>query len=209
LKPLPDNVVERYTPLQRLNHWIVAIAAVLAALSGLALFYPAFFALSALFGGGSGTRILHPFIGVVAFVFFIITTISFWKLNWINENDRQWTKRLRDVIANRDDDLPEVGKYNAGQKYLFWVMVATLWLLILSGVVMWRPWFADAFPIWLNRLAVVVHAVSAVVMIAGIIVHVYAALWVKGTMRAMTRGTVSRSWARHHHPGWHREIAGK
>jgi formate dehydrogenase subunit gamma len=43
----------------------------------------------------------------------------------------------------------------------------------------------------------------------GIIVHVYAAIWVKGTLRAMTRGTVSEAWARHHHRGWYRQVTGK
>jgi formate dehydrogenase subunit gamma len=28
-------------------------------------------------------------------------------------------------------------------------------------------------------------------------------------MRAMTRGTVSRAWARFHHPGWYAKVAGK
>jgi formate dehydrogenase subunit gamma len=204
-----DRYLQRYTPRERRTHWIVAIAFILAALSGLAFFHPAFYFLSHLFGGGPWARILHPFIGVVMFAFFCLTMVRFWKLNRITDADRQWMKRIRDVIANRDEGLPEVGKYNAGQKYLFWVMVITLWLLILTGIVIWRPYFADSFPIWLNRAAVLVHAIAAWVIVAGIIVHVYAAIWVKGTMRAMTRGTVTRAWAKHHHPGWYREVAGK
>ncbi|OUL68570.1 formate dehydrogenase cytochrome b556 subunit, partial [Paraburkholderia hospita] len=58
----PDLIV-RYTPNERTNHWITAITFVLLALSGLALFHPSMFWLSALFGGGQWTRILHPFIG--------------------------------------------------------------------------------------------------------------------------------------------------
>lgn len=201
--------VQRYTPQERRTHWIVAICFILAALSGLAFFHPAFYFLSSLFGGGPWARILHPFIGVVMFAFFLVTMVRFWKLNRITDADRQWMKRIRDVIANRDEGLPEAGKYNAGQKYLFWVIVVSLWLLILSGIVVWRPYFADGFPIWLNRAAVLVHSIAAWVLVAGIIVHVYAAIWVKGTMRAMTRGTVTRAWAKHHHPAWYREVAGK
>ncbi|MCW5603567.1 MAG: formate dehydrogenase subunit gamma [Burkholderiales bacterium] len=204
-----SKLIQRYTPLERGNHWIVAITFILAALSGLALFHPSFFSLSALFGGGPWTRILHPFIGVVMFVFFCITMVRFWKLNRITAADREWMGKIRDVIMNRERDMPEIGKYNAGQKYLFWVMVITLWLLLLSGILMWRPYFADAFPIWANRIAVLVHALSAFVLIIGIIVHIYAAIWVKGTMRAMTRGTVTENWAKHHHRGWYREVTGK
>jgi formate dehydrogenase subunit gamma len=36
--------------------------------------------------------------------------------------------------------------------------------------------------------------------------HVYAAIWVKGTVRAMTRGTVTESWAKLNHPLWHEEV---
>jgi formate dehydrogenase subunit gamma len=84
----------------------------------------------------------------------------------------------------------------------------TLVLLIVTGVVMWRPYFADSFPITLVRIAAVVHAFSAFVLILAIIVHAYAAIWIKGSGRAMTRGTVTHAWARHHHPLWYRKVTG-
>ena len=200
--------VERYTSKERGNHWIVALCFILAALSGLALFHPSLFFFSSLFGGGPWARILHPFIGVVMFLFFCITMVRFWKLNRMTDADRQWMTQIKAVVMNREKDLPEIGKYNAAQKYMFWLMVICMWLLIVSGIVMWRPYFAYAFPIDINRIAVVVHALSAVVLVIGTIVHVYAAIWVKGTLRAMMRGNVSAAWAKHHHPGWYREITG-
>ena len=81
-------------------------------------------------------------------------------------------------------------------------------LLIVSGIIMWRPYFADAFPINVIRIAALVHAVSAFVLILGMIVHIYAAFWVEGSLRAMTRGNVSHKWARHHHPLWYRRMTG-
>jgi formate dehydrogenase subunit gamma len=40
-------------------------------------------------------------------------------------------------------------------------------------------------------------------------VHIYSAIfWVRGSMRAMTRGTVTHAWARHHHPLWYRRVTG-
>jgi formate dehydrogenase subunit gamma len=202
-------MIQRYTPRERANHWLVALFFVLAGLSGLALFHPSFFFFSQLFGGGPWTRILHPFLGVLMFVFFFVMMVRFWKWNRITDADREWIKRIRDVIANNEHNMPEVGKYNAGQKYLFWTLVACLWLLLLSGIVMWRPYLAEGFPIWLNRASVVVHALSAFVLILGIIVHIYAAIWTKGSIRAMTRGTVTNAWAKHHHPGWYRQMTGK
>lgn len=204
-----STLIQRYTRGERSNHWLVAIAFVLAALSGLALFHPAFYFLVNLFGGGPWTRILHPFLGVAMTLFFISMALRFWRHNHITAADRQWLKRIGDVIRNRDRNLPELGKYNAGQKILFWVMVMSIPLLLLTGIAIWQPWFAPYFPVWLLRAAVVVHALAAWILILGIVVHVYAAIWVRGTVRAMTRGTVTEAWARHHHRAWYRETTGK
>lgn len=110
-----NNQIERYTPSQRSNHWAVAILFVLAALSGLALFHPALFGLSGLFGGGTWTRILHPFIGVAMFVLFLVLALRFAGHNRIEPRDRQWLRQIGDVVNNREDRLPEVGRYNAGR----------------------------------------------------------------------------------------------
>jgi formate dehydrogenase subunit gamma len=74
---------------------------------------------------------------------------------------------------------------------------------------MWQPWFAPMFSPDLRRIAGILHAISAFVMFVGIGIHVYAAYWTRGSIRAMVRGTVSQAWARFHHPAWYREITGK
>ncbi len=201
-----DNLIERYHPADRANHWLTALTFILLAASGLALFHPAFFFLSHLFGGGPWMRILHTFIGIVMAVSFYFLAHRFFADNLMTAADWQWMRQLRDVITNHDERLPEVGRFNAGQKLLFWVMIATMLLLLLSGIVIWQPWFAPYFPIELIRVAVVIHSVSAFALMLGIIVHIYAAYWVRGTIRGMTRGTVPRAWAKHHHPGWYRQV---
>jgi formate dehydrogenase subunit gamma len=203
------RLIVRYTPNERTNHWITAISFVLLALSGLAMFHPAMSWLYEIFGGGQWTRILHPFVGCVMFVSFLILALRFWHHNYLDRNDVQWMKQIGDVLAHREDKLPPVGKYNAGQKLLFFVMVACLLLLMASGIVIWRRYFSFYFPIGVIRFAAVVHAAAAALLIVGIIVHIYAALWVKGSVGAMTRGTVTYGWARKHHPNWFREIIGK
>lgn len=202
-----DNLIERYRPEERVNHWLVAISFILLALSGLALFHPVFFWLSNLFGSATWARILHPFIGLVMAGSFWILAQGLWERNRITDADREWLRHARDVLANRDDRLPEVGHYNAGQKVLFWIMLGSIVVLLISGILMWQPWFASLFPVGLVRLATVLHALAAFVLMAGFIVHVYAVIWVKGSLRAMTRGTVTRTWAKHHHPGWYREVS--
>lgn len=200
--------IERYTANERVNHWFTAITFVILALSGLALFHPSMYWLTNVLGGGTWTRILHPFIGVAMFVSFFQFVRRFWAHNKLTGTDADWLAKWRDVMNNREDRLPEVGRYNAGQKLLFWTMVLTMVLLLISGVVIWQPYFAPLFPIVLLRIAVLLHAVCAFVLILGIIVHIYASLWIKGTMRAMIRGYVSSAWAKKHHTAWYRDVSG-
>lgn len=198
--------IKRYSDSERINHWVVAMAFILAGLSGLAFFHPSLYWFTNLFGGGPWTRILHPFIGVVMFAAFLPMMLRFWRHNKLTGNDHNWLGHWRDVLANREDRLPEVGRYNGGQKLLFWVMVICVITLLTTGIIFWRPWFARYFPIGLVRLATLLHALAATVLIIGTIVHVYAAIWVKGTIDAMMRGTVSAKWAQKHHLAWYREV---
>jgi formate dehydrogenase subunit gamma len=198
--------LQRYTASERANHWAVGICFILLALSGLAFFHPAFFPLTQLFGGGPWTRILHPYIGLVMAVGFVMMFLRFWRLNLIEARDKEWLKNVRKMVDGNDHDMPEQGKYNGGQKVLFWGLVACMAVLLISGVLMWRAWFD--LPVTLVRLASVLHAVAAVGMIGLIILHVYAAIWTRGTIRAMLYGTVTRAWAKQHHRGWFREKTG-
>ena len=198
--------VKRYAANERWNHWFTAILFVLLAASGLAFFHPAFWSLTAVLGGGESSRYLHPILGVLMFVSFIIFAFQKMGDNLMKSHDWKWMGQIGDVLANRDDRLPEVGKYNAGQKLAYWAMLASMLALMVSGLIIWRQFFSHMFTIETIRTAALVHAISGVVLILTIIVHVYAAIWVKGTIGAMTKGTVSRAWAKHHHPLWYRSL---
>ena len=203
------GVVGRYTPGARINHWINAILLILLALSGLSLFHPALFFLTALFGGGTWTRIIHPWMGVAILVTFFGLFFRFWHHNLWSRLDTAWVRHLRDVVAKRDDQVPEAGRYNAGQKVVFWGMTVLLLVLVSSGVVLWESEFGEYFTVGQKRLAAVVHATAAVTTIGLWIVHVYAAIWVKGTVRAMTQGSVTGGWAWKYHRKWLRDEAAK
>lgn len=200
------RMLKRYEDRDRMNHWFIALMFVLAGLSGLAFFHPAFFFFTHLFGGGPWARILHPFLGLLMVVSFASLAARLWRENVVTDADREWKKHMGDMLKGNKAAMPPVGKYNYGQKMVFWAMVVSLVLLLATGILFWRPWFAPYFPIPLMRAAVLLHSVSAVVLIAATIMHVYAAIWVKGTVRAMTRGTVSESWAKTNHALWHQEM---
>jgi formate dehydrogenase subunit gamma len=207
----PGNpvTVDRYTTGARINHWITAICLVLLALSGLALFHPSLFFLTGLFGGGQLTRIVHPWVGVVMFVSFAGLFIRFWRLNLWNRSDSVWIGSAREVLSGDEEKLPEVGKYNAGQKLYFWLMAISIVVLFTSGIVIWQRYFGDATTIGQQRVAVLVHSMAAIVAICLWIVHVYAAIWVRGTIGAMTRGKVTGGWAWRHHRRWLRDLVHK
>jgi len=198
--------VDRYTTGARINHWITATCLVLLALSGLALFSPALYFITALFGGGEYTRAIHPWLGVVLFFSFFGLFIRFWRANLWKAEDGTWLARLRDVLTAHEERLPEVGKYNAGQKAVFWLMSILIVILISSGLVMWDQYFYGYTTIEQKRLAVLIHSMAAIVIICVWIVHVYAAIWVRGTISAMTRGHVTGGWAWRHHRKWLREL---
>ena len=206
---MATRYLRRYEDRDRMNHWFIALMFVLAGLSGLAFFHPSLYFFSNLFGGGVWARILHPFFGVIMVLGFAVMFFRLWRDNVFVPADRAWVEHSADMLKGNKAAMPPVGKYNAGQKGVFWLMSVCLLVLLITGFMFWQPWFANSFPILLRRIAVVLHAASAVALILGVIMHIYAAIWVKGTVRAMTRGTVTEGWARQNHALWHREMTGK
>ncbi|MGO4997984.1 formate dehydrogenase subunit gamma [Oceanisphaera sp. W20_SRM_FM3] len=198
-----EQEIVRYTANQRLNHWLIALSFILLAISGLALFHPSLFWLSNLLGGGTWTRILHPFIGVVMLVSFFSFSLRLWRENCITADDVKWLKAVPKVISHQEEGVPEAGHYNGGQKVLYWVLIVLMLGLLVSGVVMWRAYFG--FPVEAIRWASMLHALFALILVCAIIVHAYAGFWVKGSVRAMTRGTVTPGWAWKHHRKWYRK----
>ena len=211
--PLRDKdgnpLIERYTPNERSNHWVTAICFIVLTVSGLAMFHPATAWMAVFLGGGQWTRILHPFFGILMFVSFALLVLRFWHHNHFEKGDTQWLKQVGDVVNNREERLPKVGRYNAGQKVLFYVLILCMLGLLFSGIVIWRAYFAFYFPIEVVRFAALLHAFCAFVIICSIVVHIYAGLWVKGSIGAMVRGTVTYGWARKHHPRWFEDVIRK
>ena len=160
-----------------------------------------------IFGTPQLARMLHPWIGVVMFISFMIMFFRYFSHNFLNKEDVKWLTSVGDVLRGRA--VGDVGKYNAGQKAMFWLMSSCMLVLLITGLLAWHAYFGQVVPIPVKRIALLLHAAAALVLIAGIIVHVYAAIWVRGTIRAMVEGVVSQAWARTHHPRWYREVMAK
>ena len=202
----PRGTLTRNTTAARINHWITAGCFVLLMLSGLSMFHPMLFFLSGLFGGGQWTRAIHPWIGIVLLISYAGLIVQFWRDNGWNRDDVAWTLAINRVLANEEARVPEVARFNAGQKFVFWSMALLLPVLLATGLLIWYAYFADATPIETQRAAAMIHSLAAAAAIIIWIIHVYAAIWVRGSVRAMTRGYVTPGWAWRHHRKWFRQL---
>jgi formate dehydrogenase subunit gamma len=184
-------------------HGAAAVSYVYLLLTGLAFWTPALYWLAGMLGGGYLSRVLHPWVGLV----FAVVVGWMW-VTWrrdmrITSEDREWRQAMGRYIRNEDAGVPAAGRFNYGQKMLFWLMAWGGFALLASGLVMWFvasvPWNLH----WIRWLATLVHAVAALVTIGGFIVHVYMGVAVvPGSLDAIVKGEVSEEWARHHHPLW-------
>ena len=208
LRPGDPVIVDRYTTSARINHWITATCLILLAVSGLALFYPDLFFLTALFGGGANTRALHPWLGVVVLFGFYGLFFRFWRACLFVRDDLAWMLGVPDLLAGREEKVPEAGRYNPGQKMFFWAMAGLIIILLATGLVIWDQYFDRYTSVDQKRWAVLVHSICAVLAICAVITHVSMVIWERGTLRAMTRGHVTGGWAWKHHRKWLRALVG-
>lgn len=88
---------------------------------------------------------------------------------------------------------------------LFWTLILAMFTLLITGIIMWRQYFAHNFSIPVIRIAILFHSACAFLLFTGIMVHMYMAFWVKGSIRGMVEGWVTVRWAKKHHPRWYRE----
>jgi formate dehydrogenase subunit gamma len=189
----------------RVVHWTVALTFFVCLFTGLPIWTPYLGFLASLFGGLHVCRWLHPWSGVAfaaASVLMFVQWVSQMKLT---RADREFItpRGMLRYFQYRNQDA-DVGKYNGGQKMLFWAAALGALGLLLSGVVMWFPL---QFGQPLREASYLLHDVAFSLFFAMIIGHIYLGTAAEpGTFRSMVRGTVTRSWARLHHPRWYREV---
>ena len=173
------------------------------ALTGLALWSHKLYWLAWVFGGGPTVRAMHPWGGVV-FVLALALMFRRWASQMkLDADDRRWLRNAHKYATHDESGLPEAGRFNAGQKMLFWLQSMAAILLLASGVVLWFP---ETMPRALRLAAVLIHPLAAIAAIGGIIIHIYmGTAAVPGAFRGMIQGWVRPGWAASHHPKWYRE----
>ena len=124
-------------------------------------------------------------------------------LLWVRDNipnrvDVAWLKAGGGFIGRGQ---PRAGRFNAGQKAMFWITVLGGGLVAASGYVLIFPFtVADIAG---QQLSHMVHGLLSVLMIAVILAHIYiGTIGMEGAFDAMGTGRVDYNWAKEHHALW-------
>lgn len=204
----PGEVV-RYNYGERVCHWVNAATYLFCMLTGLAFYSPYLYWLSYVGGGPASARFLHPWVGLFFFAA-VVWMHSLWRSQMLAApEDRSWEAGIKNYIENRDDLVPPQGRFNAGQKWFYWVMYYGAIVLLITGAIMWFPELIAGRAHWLLTFIIPIHATAALITIGAFIIHVYmGVLLVRGGMRGILFGSVSEEWAAHHHRLWYNKIKG-
>src|SRR5215831_5190628 len=197
----------RHRLLSRVIHWTVAVSMLLSLITGLPIWTPIFGWMAFLVGGLAVCRWLHPWLGIVFFASSVWMFAHWAKGMGMSKDDWAWIgPRLFLYMKSQTDDS-QVGKYNGGQKIFFFTSALAALALVASGVVLWFPLSFGQEP---RGVSLILHDVTFILFTASIIGHIYLGTASEpGTFTAMTRGVVSKKWARFHHPRWYREVMGE
>jgi formate dehydrogenase subunit gamma len=209
-EPRTGRMIERFTPLERIVHWTMAISFVVLAVSGIVMLLGKHFLLPVmghmLFGWLSYIlKNLHNVIGPIFTLSVIVAFVVFVRDNLPNRDDVRWVTRLGGLTSGKH--VPS-GRFNAGEKMWFWVGVFIFGIVLsVSG------WVLDMIVPGMDyyratmQIANVIHGISAVLMIAMACGHIYmGTVGMEGAYRAMRDGWVDEAWAKEHHELWYDDI---
>jgi formate dehydrogenase subunit gamma len=198
--------VRRFSAFERFAHWLTAVSFVLLSLTGLnvtfgkSLLLPVFgdYGFSAF---SQASKYVHNFVSF-AFVLGLILIVAIWfRDNIPRRVDIDWLKQGGGFIKSRH---APAGRFNAGEKAVFWLALVAGIAVAASGYLLLFPFYATN--IFGMQLAQAVHAVIAMLFIALILAHIYiGTLGMEGAFEAMGTGDVDLNWAKEHHDRWLQE----
>jgi formate dehydrogenase gamma subunit len=194
--------IQRFTWTERAVHLLRLIAFVILAVTGLIMAFNLHLWQELLFTSPKAMLDWHIWSGVI----FIVTTFSGIAL-WFRDAlfaayDRDWVRRIGGYLGYKGE-VP-AGRFNAGQKMFYWYTTAFGIIMIITGVILI---FKSVFSLSITCVTSTIHNLLGFVMIAGVVAHAYLGTIANpGTWRVLVDGSVTREWARHHHPNWYRAL---
>jgi formate dehydrogenase subunit gamma len=193
----------RFNTFERFVHWMTATCFVALAVSGLNITF--------------GKNLLQPLIGAETFASWsqwakyahnylsfpftlgVIAILLMWVAwNIPHKVDIEWLKEGGGMFKDRH---PPAGRFNAGQKIIYWIVVIGGTAVAATGYLLMFPFYAT--DIAGMQLAQMFHGTVAVLFVAVMIAHAYiGTIGMEGAFEAMWDGTVDVNWAKEHHSVW-------
>src|ERR1700756_3846007 len=195
--------VLRFKAIERFSHWLTAISFVVLGLTGLNVSFGKIVLLP-LVGPDTfsdvaqAAKYVHNFTSFSFVAGLVLISVIFFKDNFPAKVDIDWLKQGGGFIQNKH---APAGRFNLGEKIVFWFSLAAEVAVSASGVLLLFPFYGTDIPEM--QLAQVVHAVVAILFIALILAHIYiGTLGMEGAFEAMATGEVDLNWAKEHHDVW-------
>jgi formate dehydrogenase subunit gamma len=196
-------LIDRFTSVERFMHWLTAFSWCILAASGLNMIAGRVVLLPLL--GNDAFTMLSGWLKVthnyVAFPFMAGVVLMF--LAWVrhnipNRDDLIWFAKAGGLFGH---ERPPAGKFNGGQKAVFWIVVLGGTGLALTGLALLFPFTVTGITGML--LVQVIHGGIALAMVAAMLGHIYiGSVGMEGAIEAMKTGEVDLNWAREHHSRW-------
>ncbi|HEV7878074.1 MAG TPA: formate dehydrogenase subunit gamma [Bradyrhizobium sp.] len=202
--------ISRFNSFERFAHWLTAASFVILGLTGLNITFGRI-TLLPLIGPEAFSSIsqiakyLHNYVSA-SFVIGLVLIIALWiRDNIPRKVDVDWIRQGGGFIKSKH---APAGRFNAGEKLVFWFALGAGAAVTVSGVLLLFPFYVAN--IAGMQIAQVVHAVVAVLFVAVIIAHIYiGTLGMEGAFEAMATGEVDLNWAKEHHDVWLKEQLNK
>lgn len=148
---------------------------------------------------GAWARTWHTYFGYVACGGVAAIFLAWVFFMFPAKGDLKWMLKAGGYLGGVKGHVP-AGKFNAGQKVLFWIAIAACATCGFTGIVMAQHRGAHFEH---QELFYTLHDAAALLMILVLMAHVYlAGLVVPHSLRAVFGGKVSDIWAREHHSLW-------
>jgi formate dehydrogenase subunit gamma len=205
------RMIERFTPLKRYTHWTMGLSFVALGITGLLITFGRTLLLpligSTLFSWlAILAKNVHNFTGPVFSVALVVFIALFVRDNLPRAYDVQWLTKFGGMLDRSGDTHVPSGKFNAGEKALFWGLVVVLSVVLcITGYILNFPNFNQTRATM--QLTNVVHMVVALGAIAMACFHIYlGTIGMHGALDAMRTGYVDETWAKEHHEYWYNDV---
>jgi len=197
------QTIVRFKAFERFCHWLTAVSFVLLGLTGLNVTFGKVL-LRPLVGPelfsdiSQIAKYVHNFTSFAFLTGLVLITVLFFKDNLLRKVDIDWVRQGGGFIKSKH---APAGRFNLGEKFVYWLSVAAGLAVSVSGFVLLFPFYGT--DIADMQIAQIAHAVVAILFIALILGHIYiGTLGMEGAFEAMGTGEVDINWAREHHDRW-------